>query len=127
MPVGAHRCQRCSTCPCPPAAGDGSSPGIQGSWPKVLLTQPRAALSSVGQECHVPKPPFPRENQPRGLGQCPPAGAGLTLREVEGVCAVGTSWVAFHTDGDEKVPSPLWAFCGHQEVEKVTWEGSIPL
>ena len=55
MPSGAPGCQRNSTPPRPLAPGDRSTPGIRGSRPKALLTQPGAALSSSGQECHVLK------------------------------------------------------------------------
>lgn len=37
---GAPVYQRSSKPPCPPAPGDGSTPGIRGSWTKVLLTSP---------------------------------------------------------------------------------------
>lgn len=74
---GAPGCQRSSTPPCPLAPGDRATPGIRGSRPKALLTRPRAVLSSAGQECHVFKPPFPREDQLCGWGQCPQAGAGF--------------------------------------------------
>lgn len=99
MPRGVPGCQQSSTPSHPLAAGDRSTPGIRGSWPKALLTRPRAVLGSTRQECHVLKPPFPREDQPRSQGQCPRAGAGLTLREVEGLDAVGASWVALRAGG----------------------------
>lgn len=89
----APGCQWSST-PHRPSAGDRSTPGIRGSWPEVLLTRPGAVLSSTGRECHVLKPPFPGEDQPCSQGQCPQAGAGLTLCKVEGLDAAGAPGVA---------------------------------
>lgn len=60
--------------PRPLAPGDRSTPGIRGSRPKALLTWPRAALSSTGQECHVLKPPFTGRTSPMARDGVPELG-----------------------------------------------------